>query len=172
VRCCWFWGGSRCRSVPLSGRGAVFSGERELGCRRQFVSRRPVALGSSTLPDWFQTGKPSPTPGSSPLGSNHYQGREGVGLAPQKAGTAGRGGGTCGFSCVLCVLPPLRRGPGGVCVPPLAPSPRCCSLSACLGGINYFCQRQPCGVGWSLGSTSPPCRPHHPGKSAGSVETL
>lgn len=60
------------------------------------------------------------------------------------------GGGSHGFSCILCV--PHFETWTGAPPPFLVPSPRCCSLSACLSGINYFCRRQPRCVGWSLPS--------------------
>lgn len=75
---------------------------------------------------------------------------------PQKADAAGWGQ-QARVQMHFVSPPSLRCGPGPP--PPfLAPSPRCCSFSACVSGINYFCRCLPCCVGCSLprGRAGPP----------------
>lgn len=75
----FFVGEEGCRSILLSGRSTMFLGARMLTGARIWAPSCPQDLPALGC---FHTGKPSPMLGSSPLGSNHYWGQEGGGLAP------------------------------------------------------------------------------------------
>lgn len=83
--------------------------------------------------------------GEQPFGVQPLVGPGGWRFSPPKEDTAGWGQ----QSWVQFVSPLFEMWPGAS--PPfLALSPRCCSFSACLSGINYFCRCLPCCVSWSL----------------------